>query len=192
MPSGRMAKFDPDPGPTPDADLIDAMNRGHVEAFDELYERHRDWVFRLAYRFTGSEQDALDVLQETFTYFLKKTPRLRLWVRLTTFLYPVVKHIALTLRRKQARTGASDVVLEQIVAPDGSPDAESHRGDLVGVLAALPESHREVLLLRFVDGMSLEEIADSLRIPIGTVKSRLHNAIAKLREDRRTRRYFQI
>jgi RNA polymerase sigma-70 factor, ECF subfamily len=187
-----MAKFDPDPGPTPDAELIDAMNLGHVEAFDELYERHRDWVFRLAYRFTGSEQDALDVLQETFTYFLKKTPKLSLWVKLTTFLYPVVKHIAMTLRRKQARTGAWDVVLERMAAPDEPPDAEFRRGDLASMLAALPESHREMLLMRFVDGMSLEEIAGSLAIPLGTVKSRIHNAIAKLRDDRRTRRYFQM
>jgi RNA polymerase sigma-70 factor, ECF subfamily len=187
-----MGKFDPDPGPTPDAELVDAMNRGYVEAFDELYRRHRDWVFRLAYRFTGSEQDALDVLQETFTYFLRKTPKLPVWVRLTTFLYPVVKHIALTLRRKQARTGSLDAVLERIVAPGEPPDAEARRRDLTGVLAALPESHREALLMRFVDGMSLEEIAGSLQIPIGTVKSRLHNAIAKLREDRRTRRYFEV
>jgi RNA polymerase sigma-70 factor, ECF subfamily len=188
----HMDKFAPDPEPTADADLIEAMNLGHVEAFEELYQRHRDWVFRLAYRFTGNEQDALDVMQETFTYFLKRTPKLALWVKLTTFLYPAVKNISLTLRRKKGRSGAVDGVLEQIPAREESPYTAFHKTDLVGVLAALPEAHREVLLMRFVDGMSLEEIGESLQIPIGTVKSRLHNAIAKLREDRRTRGYFRI
>jgi len=113
-------------------------------------------------------------------------------VKLTTFLYPAVKNIALTLRRKRGRGGAADAVLDQVAAPGDSPEQRSREGDLIGVLAALPQAHREVLLMRFVDGMSLEEIAESLQIPMGTVKSRLHNAIAKLREDRRTRAYFQI
>ena len=58
------------------------------------------------------------------------------------------------------------------------------------VLAGLPEAHREVLLMRFVDGMSLAEIAEALSVPDGTVKSRLHNAAAALRKDERTVRYF--
>ena len=57
-------------------------------------------------------------------------------------------------------------------------------------MAGLPEGQREVLLMRFVDGMSLQEIADALDIPEGTVKSRIHNAIATLRTDARARRYF--
>jgi RNA polymerase sigma-70 factor (ECF subfamily) len=186
-----MSKPAPDPAPASDAELIEAMTLGHVEAFEELYQRHRDWVYRLAYRFTGNEQDALDVLQDTFTYFLKRTPKLAPWVKLTTFLYPAVKNIALTLRRKQDRTISADAVLEQLPARAGSPATAVEKGDLIGVLKALPDSHREVLLLRFVDGMRIEEIAMSLRIPTGTVKSRLHNAVAKLREDRRTRGYFR-
>ena len=55
------------------------------------------------------------------------------------------------------------------------------------VLSALPETHREVLLMRFVDGMSLAEVAAALSIPEGTVKSRIHNAIATLRTDERWR-----
>ena len=54
----------------------------------------------------------------------------------------------------------------------------------------MSEEHREVLLLRFVDGPSLAEIANTVNIPLGTVKSRLHNALEILRKDERTRRYF--
>jgi len=55
----------------------------------------------------------------------------------------------------------------------------------------LSDEHREVLLLRFVDGLSLSEIADTMNIPLGTVKSRLHNALAFLRHDPRTKVYFE-
>ena len=58
------------------------------------------------------------------------------------------------------------------------------------VLGILPDAQREVLLMRFIDGMSLQEIAEALNIPLGTVKSRLHNALQTLRSDRRTRDYF--
>ena len=85
--------------PRSDGQLIDAINRGAHgggarAAFEVLYRRHRDWVVSLAYRFTGNRDDALDVMQETFIYLLGKFPGLALTAKLTTFLYPVVKHIA--------------------------------------------------------------------------------------------------
>jgi RNA polymerase sigma-70 factor (ECF subfamily) len=144
---------------------------------------------RLAHRFTGDADDALDVLQETFAYFHRKFPGFRLTARLSTFFYPVVRNISLAIRRKRGRflgdADASDVL------PSISSSCPSEPGDLAQVLARLPVAQREVLLMRFVDGMSLDEIGVSLSIPLGTVKSRLHNALAALREDPKTRAYFQ-
>ena len=79
--------------------------------------------------------------------------------------------------------------------PDDSIAAKSEATDLsrlelAAVLAILPEEQREVLLMRFVDDMSLQEIAVALDIPIGTVKSRLHNSLHTLRNDHRTQDYF--
>ncbi len=186
-----MVKFNPDPGPTPDADLVDAMNRGDLGAFDELYDRHRDWVVRLAYRLTGSEHDALDVLQDTFAYLLRRAPTLQLHVKLTTFLYPAVKNLAMTVLRKRGQTVLSDAIIEQAAAAPAVASAASSRAELAAVLSTLSDEHREVVLMRFVDEMSIENIADALAVPIGTVKSRLHHAFAKLRTDPRTRRYFE-
>jgi RNA polymerase sigma-70 factor (ECF subfamily) len=70
------------------------------------------------------------------------------------------------------------------------PAAGAETEDLRFVLTALPEEQREVLLLRFVDGLSLAEIAEVMDIPLGTVKSRLHNALQTLRQDERTRDFF--
>lgn len=174
-----------------DQELVAAVNGGDWHAFDALYYRHRDWTYRLAWRFAGNETDAQDVVQEVFVYLAGKCRQgLDLRASLTTLLYPAVKHTVLALRRKRARVGelAEDV---QIPAPPSAEDPQRLRANLAAVLADLSPAHREVLLMRFVDDLTLEEIAVALAIPVGTVKSRLHHALGRLREDEQLRHYFQ-
>src|SRR6185369_9635633 len=157
-----------------DQQLVAEINGGDAAAFEALYFRHRDWVVRLAHRFTGSEDLALDVMQETFLYLLRKFPGFRLTAQLKTFLYPAVKNLSIAARQKAGRyqsTEAEQEFLEQL--PD-SPALPGARSDLAAALANLSEEHREVLLLRFVDGLPLAEIAEAVEVPLGTVKSRLH------------------
>jgi len=170
----------------PDEELLQRANGGDPDAFGVLYRRYREWVHRLAWRCTGNEQDALDVLQETFIYLLQKLPDLRLTASLTTFLYPVVRHLSWNLRRRH-HPEADEEVLLALPAP-ASPSAP--RAELAAALTALSEEQREVVLLRFLDDMSLEEIAAALDVPTGTIKSRLHRALEILRHDPRTRDYF--
>lgn len=172
-----------------DQELIELANKGDSEAFEALYSRYRDWVYRLAWRFTGNNQDALDALQETFTYLLGKFPGFELTASMTTFLYLVVRHISATIRSKSSRFTSGGQVPDEPAAPK-SEDSEHYRSELAAVLIVLPDEQREVLLMRFVDDMSLQEIAAAIDIPLGTVKSRLHNALSVLRNDRRTRDYF--
>jgi len=172
-----------------DQELIELINEGDADAFETLYRRYRDWVYHLAWRFTGSPQDALDVLQETFTYLLGKFPGFSLTASMKTFFYPVVRHISLTVRNKNRRFASDEERLSEITAP-ALKDSHSSRSELAAVLAILPDEQREVLLMRFVDDMSLREIATALNIPLGTVKSRLYHALQKLRDDRRTKEYF--
>ena len=172
-----------------DQELIELANQGNSEAFGILYHRYRDRVYRLAWRFTGNRQDALDVLQETFAYLLGKFPGFELTAAMTTFLYPVVKHTSFAVRRKNRRFVSDDEAVGELAAP-AVQEIERSRSELAAVLAVLPEAQREILLMRFIDGMSLQEIADALNIPLGTVKSRVHYALKALRDDRRTRDYF--
>jgi len=172
-----------------DERLIELANKGDSDAFEALYYRYREWVYRLAWRFTGNREQSLDVLQETFTYLVKKLPKLELTARMTTFLYPVVKHLALAGVRKDRRFVWDDDTLSKVAAPLAK-DADSSRAELAAVVGALPDEQREVLLMRFVDGLGLEEIAAALDLPGGTVKSRLYRALETLRHDRRTHEYF--
>jgi len=172
-----------------DSELIESINKGDPEAFESLYYRYRDWVYRLACRFTGNRTDALDVLQETFTYLLGKFPGFELTSSMTTFLYPAVKHISITINSKKDRIKTDEDMPNEPVAAT-SQETELSRTELAAALAILPDQQREVLLMRFVDDMSLQEIAEALNIPLGTVKSRLHNSLCTLRSDRRTQDYF--
>ena len=172
-----------------DQELLDAAGAGDDAAFQALYYRHRDWVARLAYRFTGNHDEALDVVQETFFYLLRKLPGLQLTGRLTTFLYPVVKNVSISMGRKSKRYVSGDTGLPETAAAE-TTDSKTLRDELAIVMKSLPEPQRETLLMRFVDGMELREIATALDIPLGTVKSRLHIALNHLRNDPRTQSYF--
>jgi RNA polymerase sigma-70 factor, ECF subfamily len=174
-----------------DQELVALVNKGDADAFEVLYLRYRNWVVNLARRFTGSEDLALDVLQETFLYLLRKFPGFNLTAHLKTFLYPAVKNLSIAAARKARRFegGAEGQAhLETIPSPEGAP---SDLNDWMTLLEVLSEEQREVLLLRFVDGLSLGEIGAAMDIPLGTVKSRLHNALAVLRRDPRTKALFE-
>jgi RNA polymerase sigma-70 factor (ECF subfamily) len=110
---------------------------------------------------------------------------------LKTFLYPAVRHLAIAARQKAARYQATAAELDQLEHAPAPPASSGEAEDLRFVLTALPEEQREVLLLRFVDGLSLAEIAEAMHIPLGTVKSRLHNALQILRQDQHTRNFFE-
>jgi len=154
-----------------DADLVAAARRGDAASFEALYYRHRDWVAGLARRICGDREEALDILQETFAYVFRKLPELELRAGFRTFLYPVVKHRAID--RKRVRR-----------PPVEAPEPEAPRsveGAIDAYVSQLGEDHAEVVQMRFADGMTLDEIATALEIPLGTVKSRLHHALEILR-----------
>jgi RNA polymerase sigma-70 factor (ECF subfamily) len=137
-----------------------------------------------------SQDLALDVTQETFLYFLKKFPGFHLTANLKTFLYPAVKNLSIAARRKAVRYQST---LDEQNYLETIPSTESEVTDpaeLVRALQHLSEEQRETLLLRFVDDLSLAEIAEAMAVPIGTVKSRLHNALAALRNRKDLKDFF--
>lgn len=191
------------PDPRDDLELVAAINAGGpgaADAFEQLYLRHRDYALKLAMRFCGERSLALDAVQDSFIYVYKKFPGFTLTAKFTTFLYPVVKHNALNAKHKARRTqgqpgGDGGDPLDRR-ADTGAADPARDYADAPGsgvarLVATLPEGQREVLMLRFVDGLPLEEIAQALEIPLGTVKTRIHHAVRKLRDDPATQKFFE-
>ena len=93
-----------------DLRLIARCNAGDASAFDELVRRYGAWAQGVALRFTGDAEAAADAVQEAFLYFLRKFPGFELRARLTTFLYPVLKHEAQAQRRRHGRYVSDDIV----------------------------------------------------------------------------------
>lgn len=216
--------------PRTDEELVALCNAGSAgqaaAAFEALYRRHRAFVFRVALKFVGDHDAALDVLQETFGYLLRKFPPtgegLTLTARLETLLYPVAKHRALDVLRRQRREVPFDwedrhAAHDDSALADGTPShAGRTAGDTASVVGALTQTeadhteaaldtdlvaaalaglsplHREALTLRFVEGLTLAEIAAALDVPLGTVKSRLSLGVRQLREDPRVKALFDL
>lgn len=182
-------------GPSDEA-LVELCNAGDAaaasSAFASLYRRHRAYVLRVALRFSPDREVAADALQDVFAYLLRQFPPpgpgLRLTARLTTYLYPIAKNSTLSLLRQARRSPAGPLDPDELPDPAGPADAAD---DLDRLLASLPAERREILTLRFVDELSLEDIAAVLAIPLGTVKSRLHHAIRILREQPAAKMFFE-
>lgn len=181
----------PTPDPRTDEELVNAANAGDAAAFEAIYLRYRAWAASLAFRFCGDRDLAHDVVQDAFAYLFGKFPgfRLRGSARLTAILYPAVRNTALALRRRRKPDAATDAV-EAFADPCLSREVGA--GVLAAAVGRLPEGRREVLLMRVVDDMAVAEIAVALGIPEGTVKSRLHHALAAMRADPAVARFFEM
>ncbi|MFT3683847.1 MAG: sigma-70 family RNA polymerase sigma factor [Phycisphaerales bacterium] len=163
-----------------DGALLERMRVGESAAFAALYERHKGWVLAVAFRFCGDRELALDVLQETFAFLLRRAPTLTLDGKLTTYLFPAVKNLSQTARRKMVRMGGGAVVEQcgDVAGTRRTVDADAMQDEeLARVVAALPDAQRELIYMRYVAGMMPTEIAVVLGVPVGTAKSRLFAAV---------------
>jgi RNA polymerase sigma-70 factor (ECF subfamily) len=182
-----------------DRALLDRAQEGEVEAFESLVERHKDRLFGLALRMTRSEADAAEVVQDTFLAAYQNLKRFRGEAAFGSWVHRIAANNALMRLRHQRVVEAAT---EELLAPEfterGSlaeaPEVDWSRRADEKVLDeelgrairqgtdALPEGYREVFLLKDVEGMSYEEIAEMMGISVPAVKSRLHRARLALRE----------
>ena len=167
--------------------IIARARRGDADAFEQLVVAYRDQVFRLALRMCGSEADADEVAQEAFLSAWKALPNFRGESQFSTWLYQLTTHAAIDLMRREKRQIAADDITEVSAAdPAPSPQQQaeqSEQREIVrdAILQLAPEQ-REVVVLRFMEELSYEEIGAVLKLPSGTVKSRLNRAKAQLKE----------
>ena len=180
------------PGP-PDGDLalLRSAAGGDRPAFHALVERHSKYLFRLAASLSRNRSDAEDVVQETFVGAYRGLSQFNGRSSVKTWLTQIcVRQAAKQWNRSKrsretlamdADGGATTPGERPVARPSGEADAD-RRMDLMSVIETLPEEHRQVILLREVQGLSYDEIARSLGIPQGTVESRLHRARAGLKQ----------
>ena len=175
---------------TPEDDqreLIDRAQAGEAIAFQRLAEQHAARLWRCALALGKDGHWAEDLAQETLVEAWRSLARFDGRCRFSTWLYGILRHRFLKGRRRQnaARLSAPDA-LGQVpctaYTPDRSAEASEDAQRVRRAVASLPEEHRLVVELRFFAGATLDEIAAALGCPLGTVKSRLHYALEKLRQ----------
>lgn len=170
----------------------------HAAEFDEIFSEHRRKVFSLALRMTGNEEDAADILQETFIRVYKGLGDFRGDSSVSTWIYSIAANVCRTFFQKLKSV---PVPMDPDAHPDAAdPAAEFARGVedrafLENALAQVPHEIRMCVLLSDLIGFSYEEISQSLSIPVGTVKSRIfrgRKALIAILEPRRAERRAEI
>ena len=172
-------------------ELVRAVAGGDTEAFERLVETYENKIYTLALRMSGSPDDAGDIAQEAFLAAWRGLPAFRGEAGFATWLYRLASNAAIDyLRRQRKQRGElslddEELGLDAVDAGPGPQDAaegEEVRSAVAAGLGALSEGHRQVLVLRELQGLSYEEIAAVLAVDLGTVKSRISRARSALRK----------
>ncbi|MCO6438189.1 MAG: sigma-70 family RNA polymerase sigma factor [Phycisphaerae bacterium] len=163
-------------------ELIAGCRRGDRAAQREVYERHADRVYRVALRLTRDEQDAFDVVQETFVRAFERMEGFNERSQLGTWLHRIATNEAFQLFRRRETERRHLRVAGELHDHATRPNAESAQQEIDHALEQLSEEHRAILILRYQEGFTYEELSDVLEITSGTVASRLNRAREALRE----------
>lgn len=178
-----------------DERLAEQLKRGNRDALTQLVERHYDALIGYVYRLTyGDRSLAQDLVQETFLRVLRGIDGYEVSRPFKPWLYAIATNLARNhyTSADQRRTRSSDEDEDQTAAdlPDDAIGEKDEQQAVIAALRELPDLHREVIILAYYQSLSLAEIAATLKIPVGTVKSRLSNGVARLRE--KMKRYESI
>ena len=170
-------------------ELVRAAAKGRTEAFEELVRLHEKKVYALTLRMCGNPEDARDAAQEAFLSAWRGLPSFRGEAGFSTWLYRLASNAAIDqLRRNRRQREEASLDAGEMDTPDQSPGpqeaaegSELQRAVADG-LASLSEDHRRILLLREYQELSYDEIAQTLDMDLGTVKSRISRARRALRK----------
>jgi RNA polymerase sigma-70 factor (ECF subfamily) len=162
-----------------EAETIDACKQGDREAFHDLFETHKDRVYPIAFHYSGNEAMARDVCQQVFLKLFTSIGQFREDSQFTTWLYRIVANACADEHRKRRRfvPFSPEIESENMVTKGSQEEAYQRKQVAASVrdaIADLTPKLRLPILLKYVEGLSYDEIAESLGLSIGTVSSRLN------------------
>lgn len=177
--------------PRSDAELLQAHVDGDADAFGEIVRRHRDRLWAVALRTCGDPEEAADALQEAFISAFRHAESFRGQAAVTTWLHRIVVNACLDRRRRAAARPTVPFSTERDGDTPGIPEPADPHDDLAQVelrvvlqnaLRLLPDDQRAAVVLVDVQGLPVEQAAEILDCPVGTIKSRCSRGRAKLAE----------
>jgi len=160
---------------------------GDKSAFGPILDAHQSSVYRLALRYTGSASEAEDLTQEIFIAVYSSLPRFEGRSALSTWIFRIALNHCLERRRRKRPevTPFDDLAVMQASKEDGPEAAlekSERRSQVQNAIDSLSPLHRDVVALHELQGLTYQEVAEALNVPVGTVKSRLSNALRRLRD----------
>jgi len=169
-----------------DTELVSRFKRGDVTAFDGLFALHKDRVYSLVYRTVGPDA-ADDVCQEVFVHVFRSLGRFRGDSSLHTWLHRITVNVCIDHLRRNSRQPQTSSTSETDDFPDESLDMEEIAGwtqsEIRRAISLLSQAERTVVEMHYLQEMSYEEISQALGAPVGTLKARVHRAVARLRDN---------
>lgn len=173
---------------TGDAECVKRVQRGDIEFFEILVRRHENPTFNLIYRFLGDYDEATETAQEVFLSAYKSIHQFRGDANFATWLYRIAFNHASTRRKSLNSKRQREVTLEDdvvLIDSGGNPETSAEQKEIQQyvqqALNSLDVDEAQIILLRDLQDVSYEDIAETLDVPVGTVKSRLHRARQALR-----------
>jgi RNA polymerase sigma-70 factor (ECF subfamily) len=170
-----------------DRELVYAARGGDMLAFDRLFYRYKDGIFRLGLAITKDPSAAEEIVVDTFTRAHRALGRLEPDGSLRPWLYRVAVNLSYNRRpRRNVVVGPLEEASEEVFesgerSPSSLAELAELRAVVLGAVDTLGPKHRVVVILHYLNGLNLSEIAQIVECPIGTVKSRLHYALLRLR-----------
>lgn len=179
-----------------DRETVQEIKNGNTELFKEVVKRHGSLIYSVCIRYCGSEIDAMDLTQDVFMMALKSIHRFKGESALSTWLYSIAVHHCINVSRRKRRVLFFSLDKNVMVGDEGiSVEPVDPKGDtedylvrrerearVQNAIEALIPEYRIVVILKYIEDKSYEEIAQICNIPVGTVGSRLSRAIEELKK----------
>ena len=181
-----------------DGELVGQCRQGDMQAFSVLVERYQDRLFNTTYRLCGNYQDACELTQEAFLRALRSISKFRGEAKFYTWLFRIAVNLVRSHQRRAGRrrvssldsgdgTMAAASQAASLLGNNGANPAEramqaERNGKVIAGLGQLAQEYRTAIVLRDVEGLDYQQMAEILNVPVGTVKSRVHRGRLALRE----------
>lgn len=178
-----------------DEDVMEQLQAGVVQAFDEIVNRYKDRLHNFLYRYTQNHQDCEDLVQETFLRVYRSRHSYERIAKLSTWMYTIALNLAKTMYKKKQRMTTISIhadpadsesrefeIEDLTISQDEALHQKMSVSELEKALLKLNEDFREVIVLRDIQQLSYEEIAEITDTAMGTVKSRINRARQQLQE----------
>ncbi len=165
-----------------DGELIQRCKEGDLEAFEMLVKKYRNEAVNIAYSLLGCRADGEDVAQESFIKIYRNIGGFKEKSKFSTWLYRIVVNTAYDFLRRKKDTPISldEINCAPSVLPK-EPESQSNKELINELLTKIPFEYRSALILREIEGLSYKETAETLKISIGTVESRIFRGRAMLK-----------